>query len=614
MLEPSDRSHLLNALKPPPGYELDSAVGTTYSLDLLTLVTVPLAFTMFAWEDTDGKPVADPLALLEALRRHAGRIVLFCQSGQISIPKSSQLLYSYIEDTVVEVSAPNPRGVFHPKIWVLRFVASGEPVLYRMLCSTRNLTFDHSWDTVLVLDGTLVDRKNAFSVNRPLADFVRALPQMALRPLESQAQARIDVIQDELRRVSFEVPAGFDDMTFWPLGVPNAKRWPFTGRMSRTVVVSPFVSAACLARVANGGNGNVLVSRLESLETLTPENLSGFERVYVLNPVANVEDTDTEDVENSPAIFNGLHAKLYVADDGWNARIWTGSANATDAAFDRNVEFLVELVGKKSVCGVDTFLKQEKGKTNIMDLLQEFVPDGEMKTQDIVQQRLEELLRRAVDGIVNKQLVAKVSTSTEGRYSVTLCGLTEPCPPLSEVASIRCWPVTLKESAAVGANPDVSEVAVFEALSFEALTSFFAFDIGAEIEGQKLSRRFVVNAPLDGAPRNRRERILRSLLRNRQELIRFLLFILSEEGVDMRAFLMDGNGRNASGQFVFGMGGSTSLFELLIKALYRNPEKLDRIDRLIQDLQESPESQDLLPEGFEAIWKPIWTARRGVRK
>ena len=45
-----------------------------------------------------------------------------------------------------------------------------------------------------------------------------------------------------------------------------------------------------------------------------------------------------------------LHAKLYVADDGWNAHLWTGSANATDAAFgeNENVEFLVQLTGKKA--------------------------------------------------------------------------------------------------------------------------------------------------------------------------------------------------------------------------------------------------------------------------
>ena len=47
MLEPRVRRQLMEALRPPSGYELDRAVGTTYSLDLLALLTTPLAFTIF---------------------------------------------------------------------------------------------------------------------------------------------------------------------------------------------------------------------------------------------------------------------------------------------------------------------------------------------------------------------------------------------------------------------------------------------------------------------------------------------------------------------------------------------------------------------------------------
>ena len=48
MLEPQERRQLLDSLRPPSGYSLDFAVGTTYSLDLLALLTAPLAFTFFA--------------------------------------------------------------------------------------------------------------------------------------------------------------------------------------------------------------------------------------------------------------------------------------------------------------------------------------------------------------------------------------------------------------------------------------------------------------------------------------------------------------------------------------------------------------------------------------
>ena len=92
MLQPGNRRLLLDALRPPAGYRLDRAVGTSYSVDLLALLTAPLAFTFFDWEGEDGRPTTDPLALLEAVRRNAERIHLFCQAARLKIPHSGQTL------------------------------------------------------------------------------------------------------------------------------------------------------------------------------------------------------------------------------------------------------------------------------------------------------------------------------------------------------------------------------------------------------------------------------------------------------------------------------------------------------------------------------------------
>src|SRR5207249_7591823 len=99
MLAPRSRRLLLDALRPPAGYRLDRAVGTSYTLDLLALLTAPLAFTFFDCEDNEGRPATDPLALLQAIRRHAGRIHLFCQAGRIAVPRPGQHLLHYLEDT-----------------------------------------------------------------------------------------------------------------------------------------------------------------------------------------------------------------------------------------------------------------------------------------------------------------------------------------------------------------------------------------------------------------------------------------------------------------------------------------------------------------------------------
>ena len=93
MLDPRDRSLLLDSLRPPVGYRLDEAIGTSYTVDLLALLTAPLAFKYFDWEDDDGQPSTDPLALLEAVRRHSERIHLFCQAGAIKLPPAGCPLF-----------------------------------------------------------------------------------------------------------------------------------------------------------------------------------------------------------------------------------------------------------------------------------------------------------------------------------------------------------------------------------------------------------------------------------------------------------------------------------------------------------------------------------------
>lgn len=79
MLAPDSRHLLLDALRPPPGYTLDLAVGTTFTLDLLSLMSTPVAFAMFDRQHQDGSSVNDPIAMLQGLREHASRISVFAR-------------------------------------------------------------------------------------------------------------------------------------------------------------------------------------------------------------------------------------------------------------------------------------------------------------------------------------------------------------------------------------------------------------------------------------------------------------------------------------------------------------------------------------------------------
>ena len=69
-------------------------------------------------------------------------------------------------------TAPTPRRIFHPKVWVLRFRGLDDSALHRVLVLSRNLTFDRCWDTMLRIDED-TDAQSLVDVS-PLADFVVA--------------------------------------------------------------------------------------------------------------------------------------------------------------------------------------------------------------------------------------------------------------------------------------------------------------------------------------------------------------------------------------------------------------------------------------------------------
>ena len=617
MLKPTEREQLLEALRPPGGYDLDAAIGTTFSLDLLTLLTLPIGFASFDWQDDSGRPTAEPMALLEAVRRYAERMTIFCQAGRIAVPRNVERLYAYLENSVYEVTAPDQHGVFHPKVWVLRFVGPDEAVLYRVLCLSRNATPDRSWDTLLVLDGELIDRQRAFAVNHPLADFVQALPERTIRPLTNECRAKINQIQDELRRTRFSLPDGFDDFSFWPSGIAGYQPWPFEGRVDRLLVVSPFLTEDFLEWVQDVGQNNVLISRLESLAELPPERLASFGAVYFLNPdVRDEADVGEEVARDLDTPLDGLHAKLYIVEAGRDAAIWTGSANATGAAFERNVEFMVKLTGKKNVWGIDALLRQEKGATSFFDLLCEFKPGQDQPVIDLEQQRLRSQLDAVRESLVKAQLRARVTAIDDdaGYQLEVYCPSDQPVPELPANAVARCWPITLRDSAALTVPTQARSLAVFERVSFDALSAFFAFEISIAANGRAASLRFVLNLPLDDAPADRADRLLRSLLGNSRQVVRFLYFLLADDDPAIRDVLVatnrSDNGGGGSGASIL----SGALFESLLHALHRQPERLDQVQRLVADLKQTPEGQALLPAEFDAIWGPIWQARQELKR
>ncbi len=127
------------------------------------------------------------------------------------------------------------------------------------------------------------------------------------------------------------------------------------------------------------------MSRVESIERLEDRAaLEPFD-VKVLNEAVEFEGAEIDDLEaeskgDEAAPLKGIHAKVYVANRGWDASMWVGSVNATEAAVNQNIEFAVELMGRRSKLGVETILKPGPDDAPGFEaLLDDFEPSEEAR-------------------------------------------------------------------------------------------------------------------------------------------------------------------------------------------------------------------------------------------
>jgi hypothetical protein len=610
VLGPRERQLLLESLKPPEGYCLDFAVGTSYSLDLIALLVAPLAFTFYDWEDDDGRPTHEPLALLESVRRHAERIVLYCQAGEIKVPRHGQPLVAYLERCVVQVQAPLAGGVFHPKTWLLRYIRDGEPTRYRFLCLSRNLTFDRCWDSLLCMDGQLFERTNAFSVNHPLGDFIAALPELAVRAQPEAQAARVAQMAYEVRRVSFEAPPDVESFAFHPFGLGPRKALPVGTHGGPLLIMSPFVSKGLLESLLERTSLATLISRPDELSRLPSNLLEGFQGgIFVLDGAA---EEITDETDGTPAGLSGLHAKLFVEDDGWNARVFTGSANATDAAFNRNVEFLTELVGKKSKLGTQSLLEGvgDDG-TGIKQLLRPWSgQSAQLSEEESVRQALEDRLTAARRLLAVQPLMLHCARAPETGFILEVHA-SRPVASIDGV-TVRCWPAMLRPDTATSFSFGVGTLAALGPIELAHVTAFLAFELMAAQGDIHARCAFVVRLSLEGLPEDRLERLLASQLRDPEQLLRLLWLLLQPDaaaGADFITRAPNGNGSwNGCGADVW------PIFEQLIRSIVDAEHRARDVGRLIEDLARSPEGRALLPAGLMDLWGTVkqWLEGRRV--
>ncbi len=585
-------------LCPPDGYRLDRGVAATYSADLGTLLSIPVALEYA--QTLEGDLTGTRFQLLEAIKQFSRKVKIYHQKGQLHVPAKLNWLHAYLEDALVPILPDDAFSSFHPKIWVIRYMGKEEedrlPISYRVIVLSRNLTFDRSWDVAATLEGE--PGKTVQKKNQPLIDFVRWLDG------QSAIDGR-DAFLEELSRVKFETPLPFESHAFHPTGFPGHVTSPITEiKAQRALVMSPFLHAETLRAIRDNCSkeGWLFGERIE-LERMPVESLERFHCFSLNDRIVEGELMEATEEGGHDAQAQHLHAKLFIFRCDEESRWFLGSANATEAARTRNVEFFLELKGSAPALRVRPRLKEWLGDGNGEGVFLPFVPTQGGK-EDYEEQRRKREDRLFEHALLKSQVHGRVEPSESGKNFDLFLDLDLSAVPARAGVQVSVQPFNTGQGfKPQRLKPGLRETCVFRNLAEVELSRFLHFRID-EPAGE-LRHEFLWRIEIDGLPENRLDNILRRIIDSRDKFFDYLRFLLVEEVTkeDLLAeFIVPVDSSNPSwldgGDWHFPF----PIYEQLLVAASRHPRKLADVDEVIRRLTDE-NGEPIVPEAFLRFWK-----------
>ena len=147
------------------------------------------------------------------------------------------------------------------------------------------------------------------------------------------------------------------------------------------------------------------------------------------------------------------------------------------------------------------------------------------------------------------------------------------------------------------------------------VTPFIAVETTLGEGAARVTRSCVIKASLVGATEARRQDAVFSILRSKDDVLRYLAFLLGDPSYDaLFAQLagVDGQGFHGTDRPAL-TRADVALFEPLVRATGRDEDALARVASLVEDLRSLPHGDELVPDGFDELWDVVWQVHREHR-
>lgn len=586
---------IYNEIVVTPGFELEFAVGTTYSIDAEAYLAIALSFASLG--DTTEADFHAPLRLLEGLRQANNKLAVFCNRGGLHPPVRMNPLYAMLDKSVFEV-ADEHKGKelanFHPKIWVIRerAIADHSRRQIKLIVMSRNLTKDTSLDVAAAMTAPLGVKTSAEirRKHQPLKDLLSILAEKALPDKKKKIRA---LAADLDSTGGFILESPFEDYEFLPIhfGENLNPRIDLKQDLAgqKMMIVSPFIDKAPFKGDGNPNpikwlndfkpsNEKVLVTRIDSLTPEIMKLYSGDKReIWVMSQIAEKNDIQPMD----------LHAKMYFswAPETYRNGIyyWLGSANATDNGFSRNSEFLLRLSMPLGRSRFEDFKAEFcDGKKQICERISS-LPEFESTPGD-----------HSVTVAVRKNLISRGNLAAEvveaeGSYAVI-------------ISANKCNGINGRITFAPIQQPRNESELTPESLRCELkglplgqLSEFYILRVVPSCEGAE-AVKMAIKIPTKGIPEDRDNHIFRSLIDTREKFLNYVGLMLTDCPQEFASVMMLTEESLPGGVNASVHHADDTLYESLLRIAATNPGRLEDIEDLLGRLDAS-----VVPDSFRQM-------------
>lgn len=342
----NQRINFKRIVQPPYGFKTERVIACTYQLDLTVLLPVIIHSCLFNQNNIYFND--NTLASLIEIAKSTVRI--YCHKSRINVPKELSKLYGLFEDCISEVQQSSAFIHLHPKMILVRFVSNYQPPIYRLALLSRNLTMELNWFNMLLIEGS-VGNKLQHNGNA-LADLIQILAN-------SEDFVESNQFINDLRKVEFIPPHPFEEMVFFPFGFNDYEN-PLNNRsFENLIMIAPLMSNQLLSEFLQQVSGRKTIFTRRSTLAKLDDSILEKANCYELSPFPPTSKYRTSMIsyldEREP---QGHHMKIYIGSTDSKRQILLGSANLTEGAFTRNIEFLVELTAYNSAIMPATFIQE----------------------------------------------------------------------------------------------------------------------------------------------------------------------------------------------------------------------------------------------------------------